>query len=123
MTDLTLVLLPGLDGSGVLFRPLIGHLSSQFRPIVVAYPPDQAIGYDELLPLVLQALPTSAPFAILGESFSGPLALMAAAHSPKGLQAVILCASFVRNPLRVNVPLLRHLVRGSFFRLVPDFVR
>lgn len=123
MTDLTLVLLPGLDGSGLLFRPLVRHLPSELRPIVVAYPPDQPVGYDELLPLVLRALPTSAPFAILGESFSGPLALMAASHAPKGLRGVILCASFVRNPLLVKIPILRHLVRGPCFRFAPEFVR
>jgi pimeloyl-ACP methyl ester carboxylesterase len=123
MTELTVVLLPGLDGSGVLFGPLVGQLPPELRPIVVAYPPDQALGYDELLPLVLQALPNSAPFIILGESFSGPLALMAAARSPKGLQAVILCASFVRNPILLRLPWLRHVIRGFFFRLVPEFVR
>src|SRR2546430_17674636 len=122
MTELPLVLLPGLDGSGLLFRPLIDHLPPELDPIVVAYPPDRALGYDELLPLALKALPTSAPFALLGESFSGPLALMAAARAPEGLQAVILCATFVRKPLLAHIPLLRHLVRGPCFRVVPEIV-
>ena len=73
MTELALVLLPGLDGSGVMFRPLLGHVPPALRPVVVAYPPDKALGYEDLLPLVLDALPSSEPFVILGESFGGRL--------------------------------------------------
>ena len=121
MTDL--VLLPGLDGTGALFAPLIAHLPSQLRPIVVSYPPDQPLGYDQLLPRVLDALPATTPFTLLGESFSGPLALMAAARLPVGLRAVILCASFVRNPLPPGTALLRRCVRGVCFRFAPEFLR
>ena len=123
MTDFAVVLLPGLDGTGTLFRPFVAHLPPELRPVVVAYPTDQPLGYDDLLPLVLEALPTSAPFVLLGESFSGPLALMAAARSPTGLRGVILCASFVRNPLPTGAAFLRHLVRGVCFRVAPEFVR
>jgi pimeloyl-ACP methyl ester carboxylesterase len=90
---ITLMLLPGLDGSGVLFRPLIRQLGLELQPVIVPYPPREVLGYDELLSLVLEALPRSSPFILLGESFSGPLALMAAATLPKGLRGVILCAS------------------------------
>jgi pimeloyl-ACP methyl ester carboxylesterase len=48
---------------------------------------------------------------------------MAAARSPAGLRGVILCASFVRNPLPAGSALLRHLVRGFCFRAAPEFVR
>jgi pimeloyl-[acyl-carrier protein] methyl ester esterase len=123
MTDFALVLLPGLDGTGTLFQPLLAHLPPQLRPIVVAYPTDQLLGYDDLLPLVLKTLPTSMPFVLLGESFSGPLALMAAARSPVGLRGVILCATFVRNPVPAVAAYLRHLVRGIYFRITPEIVR
>jgi pimeloyl-[acyl-carrier protein] methyl ester esterase len=123
MTDFTVVLLPGLDGTGTLFRPLLAHLPPNLRSLVVTYPTDELLGYEELLPRVLDVLPTSAPFVLLGESFSGPLVLMAAARSPVGLRGVILCASFVRNPLPAGSALLRHLVRGSCFRVAPEFAR
>lgn len=123
MTDFTVTLLPGLDGTGTLFRPLLAHLPPGLRPLVVTYPTDEALDYAELLPRVLDALPTSAPYVLLGESFSGPLALMAAARSPLGLRGVVLCASFVRNPLPAGSALLRHLVRGFCFRAAPEFVR
>lgn len=117
----TIVLLPGLDGTGALFRPFLPHLPPELRPIVVAYPGEEPLGYDALLPLVIEALPGNEPFVILGESFSGPLALMAAATRPHGLRAIVLCATFVQNPLWIRVAWLRHIVRPFAFRLYPAF--
>jgi pimeloyl-ACP methyl ester carboxylesterase len=82
----------------------------------VAYPPDEPKDYSALLPLVLSALPKDHPFLILGESFSGPLAIMAAATRPTGLCGVVLCASFVRNPLWFRPRWLRHLVHPIAFQ-------
>jgi pimeloyl-ACP methyl ester carboxylesterase len=117
--ETTIVLLPGLDGTGTLFRPLIEQLRSPLRPVVVAYPGMEKIGYRDLLPRVIEALPAEEPFVILGESFSGPLALMAAASRPPGLQGVILCATFVRNPAWIRGQWLRHLVPDVAFRVYP----
>ena len=118
--ETTIVLLPGLDRTGTLFRPLIEHLPSRLDPVVVAYPGKEKIGYGDLLPRVMQSLPTGEPFVILGESFSGPLALMAAASRPPGLLGVILCATFVRNPAWIRGKWLRHLVPDIAFRLYPS---
>jgi len=123
MTGFTVVLLPGLDGTGMLFRPLLAHLPPDLSPLVVTYPTHELLGYGELLPRVFDALPTSAPFVLLAESFSGPLALMAAARKPVGLRGIILCASFVCNPLPAGSVLLRHVVRGFCFRVAPGFAR
>lgn len=95
-----LVLLPGLDGTGILFEPLIRALPKNLSPIVQAYPGDVPLSYEELLPHVQSALPMAEPFIILAESFSGPLALRIAATNPPGLKGVILCASFIYNPTR-----------------------
>jgi pimeloyl-ACP methyl ester carboxylesterase len=116
MTELTLVLLPGLDGTGIMFRPLLPFLPANLRPIVVSYPPDQPLAYSDLLPIVQASLPDSSPFLLVGESFSGPLALMAARMKPDGLRGVILCASFVKRPVRFAPAWLRHLVFPSLFR-------
>lgn len=121
MTATSIVLLPGLDGTGVLFRPLLAHLPQSLRPIVVSYPGDEQLGYDALLERVISALPKQERFVILGESFSGPLALMAADTHPSGLEGVVLCATFVRNPLWVRAGFLRPLVRPWAFRLYPKF--
>lgn len=58
MTITSIILLPGLDGTGVLFKPLVGF--------------------------VLDRLPDS-EFVLLGESFSGPIALRVAARKPAGV--------------------------------------
>jgi pimeloyl-[acyl-carrier protein] methyl ester esterase len=96
-----LVLLPGLDGTGKLFAEFVKALGPGVGAIVVAYPPDQPLGYDELHALVmgvLGQLPRNQRFVLLGESFSGPLAIRIAARAPPGLEGLILSASFAVNP-------------------------
>jgi pimeloyl-[acyl-carrier protein] methyl ester esterase len=118
----TLVLLPGLDGTGKLFAEFVQVLPPDIEPLVVSYPKDRALGYDELEALVLAALPIARPFVLLGESFSGPLAIRIAARAPPGLAAVILSASFARNPF----PWLgwaRPLARWLPLKSLPRWVR
>jgi pimeloyl-[acyl-carrier protein] methyl ester esterase len=116
MHDVTLVLLPGLDGTGELFCPILSCLSHDIGTIPVSYPSDVPLTYCELLPRVLTALPKMGRFIILGESFSGPLALMAAVTHPASLVGVILCASFVRNPLWLRPRWLKYLVHPVAFK-------
>ena len=80
-----LVLLPGLDGTGKLFAEFLEALDLGSSAQVVPYPPDIPLGYDELETLVRAALPAHGPFIILGESFSGPLAIRIAARPPPAL--------------------------------------
>ena len=94
----TLVLLPGLDGTGKLFSEFVKSLGPGVDSRIVAYPKDRALGYDELEALVLAALPRDRRFILLGESFSGPIAIRIAARSPAGLVALILCGTFAKNP-------------------------
>ena len=92
-----LVLLPGMDGTGDLFEPLIQAIGAQAVLDVARYPTQRPLSYDELEDLVRPQLPAG-PFVLLGESFSGPLAVSLAAARPPGLLGVVLCCSFVRNP-------------------------
>jgi len=94
----TLVLLPGLDGTGLLFRPFLEALGGRVGTQVVAYPVDQPLGYAELEVLVRAALPKKGPYVVLGESFSGPIAIRIAADPPTGMVGVILCVTFAKNP-------------------------
>ncbi len=123
MKKCSLVLLPGLDGTGKLFSPLIEALPEWIEPIVVSYPVDKSCGYRELGELVSAACPTDGDFVVLGESFSGPLAVMAAAGRPDGLRGIILCASFVRNPFRLLPASLSRLSVGPIYRLWPATIR
>jgi pimeloyl-ACP methyl ester carboxylesterase len=107
---LTVVLLPGLDGTGRFFAPLVNALSPSYQTQVMAYPQAEPMDYGGLEEWVREALPRNKPFLVVAESFSGPIAVALAASPPAGLQGVILCATFVRNP----VPVL-----GVFRRLLP----
>jgi pimeloyl-[acyl-carrier protein] methyl ester esterase len=118
-----LVLLPGLDGTGVLFRPLLTALPRDIEPIVIAYPTRQPLGYDQLLPMVVAALPTHDPYLLLGESFGGPLSLRIAATRPPQLQGLILCGSFVTSPIRYIPSWLAPAVRPLPFRFFPLAVK
>ncbi|HSD36747.1 MAG TPA: alpha/beta hydrolase [Rhodocyclaceae bacterium] len=123
MPRVKLVLLPGLDGTGVLFQPLLQALPPDIEPLVVAYPDRECLGYDELLPRVLSVLPHDEPFVLLGESYGGPLALQVAATRPQGLRGVILSASFVTVPYRFVPGWAAHLVAALPFRSFPLYAR
>jgi len=123
VASISLVLLPGLDGTGLLFQPLIAALPATIKPTIVRYPGDRHLSYQELLPLVLDALPPSDPFILLGESFSGPLAAMVAAQRPKNLIGLILCATFITAPWPIIRPAISIFARGPVFNLYIPYKR
>ncbi|GAB2460452.1 alpha/beta fold hydrolase [Comamonas humi] len=100
----TLVLLPGMDGTGELFAPLLQALAPGLQTRVLRYP-DRPLGYPELLDVVRRALPADRPYCLLAESFSGPLGLEIAAQAPPHLQQLVLCCTFARNPQPALAPL------------------
>jgi len=91
----TVVILPGLDGTGRLLRDFTDALMLTFRVQVIAYPSHPALGYGKLIEFIDSRLPSN-NFILIGESFSGPLALMLSHRKPQGLRAVVLGASFAR---------------------------
>jgi pimeloyl-ACP methyl ester carboxylesterase len=99
----TFVLLPGLDGTGKLFTGIAKALAPQGRVVIMRYPPGREQAYADLVAQVLRDWPTGGDTVLLGESFSGPVALQIAARPPANLRAVVLSATFARNP----VPYLR----------------
>jgi pimeloyl-ACP methyl ester carboxylesterase len=118
MTKISLILLPGLDGTGQMFEPFIAALGDEFDIKVVAFPASQSLGYAELEVIAREALPKEGPYVILGESFSGPIAISLAASASTQLVGLILCCTFVRNPR----PIFTHfgpLVDLLPFKLVP----
>lgn len=123
METVTLILLPGMDGSGLLFAPFVRALPAWVHPVVVAYPADRPLDYAGHLEIVRASLPAAGPFVLLGESFSGPLALMAAAVKPKGLCGVVLCASFICSPLPSFISPLSILVMSQTVDFIPWSLR
>ncbi len=109
-------LLPGLDGTGRLFARFTAAASGALDLRALEYPSDAFIGYEGLEALVRRQLPADRPFALLGESFGGPLALRIAASGAPGLVGVVLAATFHRRPAARIVGALRPL-SPAFFRL------
>ncbi|HEY8360357.1 MAG TPA: alpha/beta fold hydrolase [Ramlibacter sp.] len=103
----TLVLLPGMDGTGDLFAPFVNAV--HLRVQIIRYPTARPLDYVGLKALVRAELPTNEPYVLLGESFSGPIALSIASERPQQLQGVVLCCSFAKNP-RPGLGALRGLV-------------
>ena len=95
---LALVLLPGMDGTGVLFADFAATMLGQFESVVVSYPNDPKLSYPECESIARAALPRDRPFLLLGESFSGPIAISLAASKPPGLRGLVLCCTFARSP-------------------------
>ncbi|MBK9516991.1 MAG: alpha/beta hydrolase [Anaeromyxobacter sp.] len=119
------LLLPGIDGSGRLFDPLLAAGPRGFAPRVVPLPADRPRSYDEYLELLLEALPRRGSFGLLAESFSGPLAVRLAAARPRGLTALALVATFLDRPLQPWLAPFSPLVGPALFAapLLPAVVR
>ena len=91
-----LVLLPGMDGTGLMFEPFLKALGG-FETRVVRYPA-ALTSYPACIHYARTLLPRDRPFLLLGESFSGPVALALAAEEPENLVGLVLCGTFARNP-------------------------
>lgn len=115
-----LVLLPGMDGTGELFGPLLARLPLELRVRVSSYP-DRPQTYAEHEIHARQELPRNEPFVLLGESFSGPVAVKIAASRPPNLRGLILCASFLTCPSPA-LQLLRAFAHLASPKLVPAFI-
>ena len=94
----TLVLLPGMDGTGTLFTRFVRALPKSLDSKIIAYPARTPLDYAQLLDLVWSQLPTDRSYALLAESFSGPLGIELAARRPPGFAKLVLCCTFARNP-------------------------
>jgi surfactin synthase thioesterase subunit len=109
-------LLPGLDGTGRLFSRFTAVANGALELRVLSYPHDRPLGYAALEDLVHPHLPRDRPFALLGESFGGPLALRVASRNHPGLVGLVLATTFHRRPSATAVRALRPL-SPAFFRL------
>lgn len=109
----TLVLLPGMDGTGELFQPFVAAVGQACDIVVLTYPCDIPLNYGELQAIARQSLPTDRPFVLLGESFSGPIAIALTALNLPRQVGLVLCCTFASNPR----PLFSHL--GFLLNILP----
>jgi len=117
---MTLLLLPGLDGTGLVFEPLLKQLPDEIDAQVVRYPVDRVMTFQEHVDFARKQLPRKKAFVLLAESFSGPVGLQLLAEAPDNLLGVIFVATFARHPipflLDVGVHLPQKLVLKLFLK-------
>ena len=114
----TLVLLPGLDGTGELFADFVSALDG-IPSRVISYPADRAMDYAQHESFVRAKLPADEDYVLLAESFSGPVGIAIAASRPPRLKGFILCVSFAANPLPLFSPFSRLLTALPAMRMPP----
>ncbi|MFT3730049.1 MAG: alpha/beta hydrolase [Hyphomicrobium sp.] len=92
-----IVLLPGLDGTGDLFDRLAERLAPELAVKVVRYPQDPSLGYAGYAEIVRKEIGSRNVY-LLGESFSGPVAIRVATQLRRQVKGIVLAATFVKNP-------------------------
>jgi pimeloyl-ACP methyl ester carboxylesterase len=104
MTRVRWILLPGLDGTGELFRWFLPYVGDE-RAIVVTYPTRASWSLDDYVDRAHAALVPEQPCIVVAESFSGPIALRLAQRNAN-IVGLVLVASFVTcpNPLLKALP-------------------
>lgn len=103
------VVLPGLDGTGLLLQAFAAELCALGPVEVRRYPTD---GPQDYASLAAAMAPVGAGDVLVAESFGGPLAIALAARAEPPPRALVLCASFATSPrpgLRSWATLLRRL--------------
>jgi len=94
-----IVLLPGLDGSGLFFEAFRKLLPSSVTTQVISYPRDECLTYGETVDYIYEQLPRDKDYVLLAESFSGPAAIELADLTPFKLKGLILVSTFCFSPL------------------------
>lgn len=118
-SDYNLILLPGLDGTGLLFEPFLNILPNSEQVIVIKYPSDKKLDYDQLASYVKEQIP-SKNFILLAESFSGPIVTKLLKHTQ--LSAIILCASFLNSPRPILTRIVSYCPSCIFKLRLPSFI-
>jgi pimeloyl-[acyl-carrier protein] methyl ester esterase len=113
---MNIVILPGLDGTGLLLAGFADRLGGKYKTLVLSYPVN-LVRYADLLLWTETHLPDD-DFIIIAESFSGPIAIEIAALHPPKLKGVLFIATFASAP-RYVPKLLTYLVYLAKLRFFP----
>jgi len=108
----TLVLMPGLDGTGKLFAPLIPLLEPHFKLIIVTYP--DLDSFSEYIECAQGQLPEEDGFSLVAESFSGPVAMTLMARRPGRFGPSVLSTTFARSPLAALTRMANYVPEQMF---------
>jgi len=104
---LKLVLLPGMDGTGNLFSPLLRELS-EFNCEVITLPISGPQDYLTITEFVKGKLPRE-DFILVAESFSGPIGVALAREGAENMKGIIFVATFLSPPHKILLGFARRL--------------
>lgn len=112
-----LVLLPGMDGTGILFERLLANIHDT-KVVVLPLPSDGPQDYTALSEYISRRLPDD-DFILVAESFSGGIAAVLSQQAILHLKGIIFVASFLSGPKRLAAYLssflpIRNLTRLPF---------
>jgi pimeloyl-ACP methyl ester carboxylesterase len=108
--------MPGLDGTGLSFEPVLPLLPADAKITIVRYPTDKLLSFDETVECAAAQITARKHPIVIAESFSGPVAIQMIGSGRIKAKALVLCATFAKSPR----PFLWRLMR--FFRL-PMLIR
>lgn len=122
----TIILVPGLDGTALLFYRQVPLLAKRFNVVAFPLPNERDRKMDDLIGELRTLIEEIAPGgAILcGESFGGALSLSTALAYPEAVRGLVIINSFPRVPQRIRLrvgPLALRLVPWGAMPIVRRF--
>lgn len=97
-------LLPGLGGSGALFRWLIDALGDDYDTTVIVYGDGRCL--DDFVEFAVQQIPADRVVYLVAESFSGPVAIKLLASAELDVAGCTLCNTFATPPYARLLPVV-----------------
>jgi pimeloyl-[acyl-carrier protein] methyl ester esterase len=98
LRDQSLILMPGLDGTGLSFEPLLKIIPDNVKITIIHYPIDKLLSFEETVECAAAQIVPEPPPIVIAESFSGPVAVQMIASGRIKAKALILCATFAKSP-------------------------
>jgi len=121
------LLIPGLDGTGLLYYRQVDGLAVRHRVLPWAFRPRASFVYDDLIEELGRATSGEKPgsIVVVGESFGGTIAMHYALTYPERISRLVLINTFARyrNRLRIRLACrLAPLLHFAWVRAIKDFI-
>ncbi len=121
------ILIPGLDGTGLLYYRQVRPLEERHRVVPWRFQPRAEFDYPDLVEELERASDNEPPgsVVVVGESFGGTIALHFALQHPEKISRLVLINTFplYRRRLRIRVGCgMGRLLRWKGIREIKDFV-
>ena len=107
-----IALLPGLEGTGEFFSPIIPYLEKHFKIHVVRYTDE--VTFNDYVNSALDQIPKDTPISLVAESFSGLIAIALLESKNPNYRASVLSAAFCKSPLPFFTKLSKYLPKWFF---------